>query len=1287
MPDGQHFAFLALARDLGLLAAEDAAALRNSPTPAREAAVQRQLLSPETARGVQGALERGHFLCSGCALDLRYGHLGTLPSLACPTCGGTLAYREAPGHQARRPSERLPRGQGGAPSGLGHPSGDRHNAQAHSGLGRPPSDRHHSSLSHPSGDPHSGLAQAPSERGSSLVRPTSDRSSGLGRPPSDRNSGLGRPPSDRNSGLGRPPSDRNSGLGRPSGLGRESSRRAKQEGPKQIGDFLLERQLGRGNNGVVYLARRSGLDRLFAVKVLLRTSKLGHEARQRFRLEAQIGSKLSHPGIVPVYDIGEENDLLYFAMQYVKGEDLAQRLEREKRLAPTLAAGIVRDLAESLAEAHAQQVIHRDLKPANILLPDDGSRPRLTDFGLAKDRELAETMTKSGDILGSPFYMSPEQLQGARITSQADVYALGVILYQCLTGRRPYEAKTPFDLAKKVMAGQCVPPRQIREEIPPDLEAICLRAIHSKPDQRTPSAQVLRQELSDFLAGRPLQATATPPANRLAIAVGSLLALLLGIALTLGLATHFGENEAFEQAHAVLHAQPPEEAAELQARLAALQALDPDDERVGKAQAWAAGWKALWTADAAIERGALGEAKGALEQVEAAAKDGPFLAEACGERETRIGQFEVLLALQAEVRGRAMPKEALGRWRELRAQVTHPALRRRLQATLLDCLADRQSLEAFQEETRELSDPGEKALARLREGWIYFERGSRPDALRILRGLASRSGAIPESIRLAAAALIHSVEKRPEEARPLFRAALREDPEFVLVKFWLATTLAIGGRLTEAERLLRDVDLPLRDNASYAVWRARIYLSQQKPREALALAQRGVDLLGERLSERALVAAFLAALMAKDTSVARYSDLAKRSFKTSSKLALLEGLYLRRKGTDGDALQAWVPAWRKDPKGFEAAAHEILAGSAKPIVAAIREAAQGRTGAKFFLPLGEVDPKTLRFLELRVRPIPNAEARALALHALTKLAGGQPYDEGVASSFAKALELAPRDLSLAWIKAQALYGRDRFAEATEALEACRRLGASERRIRLYEADLYVRQGHFGRATQIYGQLADPQAPRDLAWHCARAMVVKDLTPGEDGLNRALKILRACKTTDRFLIYVFIRISFHHSDRRQVRGAILKQFLQEGLADSGTLAYYCFEQTQRLRFEKNIRGLFEVAATASSRLMQVTKAAWPRLGLCQLTLSGLPKQRWILNWIRDRLEEARHVEPKRARAHVLRGVLAVLSGRREQLSEHWDRALELNGDPVEMAEWTRHLGARLEGMDLSRYAPK
>jgi serine/threonine protein kinase/predicted Zn-dependent protease len=1252
LPDGQHYAFLALARDLGLLGAEDAAALRDSQTPAREAAVQRRLLSPETAQGVQGALERGHFLCSGCALDLRYGHLGTLPSLSCPTCGGTLTYREASGRQARPHAPRPHPPSRSAPSGLGQANAPR--------------------SGHPSGDRHSGLA-----------RPSSDRHSGLGRPSSDRHSGLGRPSSDRNSGLGRPSSDRNSGLGRP------SSRRSKQEEAKQIGGFLLERELGRGNNGVVYLARRSGLERLFAVKILLHTSKLGQEARKRFRLEAQIGSKLTNPGIVPVYDIGEENDFLYFAMQYVKGEDLAQRLQREKRLAPSIAAGIVRDLAESLAEAHAQQVIHRDLKPANILLPDDGTRPRLTDFGLAKDRELAESMTKSGDILGSPFYMSPEQLQGARVTALADVYALGVILYQCLTGRRPYEAQTPFDLAKKVMVGQCVPPRQYCADIPADLEAICLRAIHVKPDQRTPSAQALHQELSDFLAGKRVQAA--PSGSRLnpvAIALGSLAALVLGVGLTLGLATVLGSNEEFERAHVALHAQPPAGPEQLRADLEALETLEPDDERVPRAKTWAAGWRALWKADAAIERGALGEAKGALEEVAASAEAGPFLAEARAEREARIGHFEVLLALRAEVRGRPLSGELLGRWRELRARVSHPALRTRVQSSLLDCLADRQRLKEFQEELREVSDPAQKARERLREGWLHFERGQRAESLRVFKGLAAQSGEIPESTRLAAAAMIHTVEKRREDARPLLRAALREDPEFILVKFWLGMTLAIAGRLTEADRLLAEVDLPLRDNVSYAVWRSRMYLSRQKPQEAFALAQRGISILGNDLSERALIAAFLSALMSKNQQAAgEYSALAKRSFEKSSTLALLEGLYLREKGTDGDALKVWVAAWQRDAKGFEAAAHEILAGSASSILAAIREAAEGPTGVSFFLPLGEVGPQTKRFLERKVRPIPNAQARELVLGALIKLAGGQPYEEGVEKAFAEASRLAPGDLTLAWIHAQALLGRDRFAEAKTALQACLRAGASPRRVQLYEADLFVRQGHYVDADKIYGELIDPQGPHDLAYFCARAFRAKDQTEGDDGIGRALNILRGFQATDRFLVYAFIRLSFHHSDRRQVRAAILKQFQEEGLFDCGTLAFYCFEQTQRLSRE-NVRGLFDVVITASSRLFKLSKAAWPRLGLCQLTLVTLPTKRWVLSWIRDRLEESLHVEPERPRLHLLRGVLSVLSGRaNEELTRHWERARELGADPREFASWARALRKRVKGVDFSPYLPE
>ena len=244
---------------------------------------------------------------------------------------------------------------------------------------------------------------------------------------------------------------------------------------------------------MVFLARRPGGE-LCALKVLL-----GHadeEAHKRFELEAAIARRLEHPAIARVLDVGRAGEHRYYAMEHCPGSTLRQRLKLE-RLRPRETAQLIAALAGAMAYAHAQGVVHRDLKPANVILSPRG--PRITDFGLARDRSLAESLTRTGDVLGTPNYMSPEQFRGEKtVGPAADVWGLGVIFYQCLTGELPFKADTPLHMAGQVQQVEPERPRRLQPDVPPELEALCLRCLH-KVAQSRPSAAELAAGLADWL--------------------------------------------------------------------------------------------------------------------------------------------------------------------------------------------------------------------------------------------------------------------------------------------------------------------------------------------------------------------------------------------------------------------------------------------------------------------------------------------------------------------------------------------------------------------------------------------------------------------------------------------------------------------------------------------------------------------------------------------------------------------------------------------------------------------
>jgi tetratricopeptide (TPR) repeat protein/tRNA A-37 threonylcarbamoyl transferase component Bud32 len=289
-------------------------------------------------------------------------------------------------------------------------------------------------------------------------------------------------------------------------------------------DILAE--LGRGGMGIVYKAQDRRLKRTVALKMLLAGSLADREQLARFRVEAEAVARLQHPHIVQIYEVGEQDGRPFFALEYVEGGSLDKHLAGTPQPSRT-AAPLVETLAWAVHAAHQRGIVHRDLKPANVLLeiknPESAiynlqsAIPKITDFGLAKQLDADPMQTPSGVILGTPSYMAPEQATGKvhRIGPATDVYALGAILYEMLTGRPPFKGETALDTVTQVLHDEPVPPRRLQPKVPADLETICLKCLQKDSGKRYTSAEALAEDLRRFRAGEPIRARPVGPARRL----------------------------------------------------------------------------------------------------------------------------------------------------------------------------------------------------------------------------------------------------------------------------------------------------------------------------------------------------------------------------------------------------------------------------------------------------------------------------------------------------------------------------------------------------------------------------------------------------------------------------------------------------------------------------------------------------------------------------------------------------------------------------------------------------
>ena len=271
--------------------------------------------------------------------------------------------------------------------------------------------------------------------------------------------------------------------------------------PIRFGDYELLREIARGGMGVVYRARQLSLNRVVALKMILQGHLAATEDIERFTREAEAVAKLTHPHIVVIHDVGQCRDQHYFAMEYVEGESLAQLL-RGGPISCQKAASYVEQVARAVHFAHQKCVVHRDIKPSNVLI-DQSGRARVTDFGLAKHVDRGEDLTLTGQILGTPAYMAPEQITSRRgeIGPSCDVYALGALLYELLTGQPPFKGRDHFETMLQVLECDPQSPRQLNPQVPRELEMICLKCLEKEPQYRYASASEVTDDLQHYLAG------------------------------------------------------------------------------------------------------------------------------------------------------------------------------------------------------------------------------------------------------------------------------------------------------------------------------------------------------------------------------------------------------------------------------------------------------------------------------------------------------------------------------------------------------------------------------------------------------------------------------------------------------------------------------------------------------------------------------------------------------------------------------------------------------------------
>jgi hypothetical protein len=869
---------------------------------------------------------------------------------------------------------------------------------------------------------------------------------------------------------------------------------------KRLGPYRLLRVLGQGSFGVVYEALREGSQTPVALKVLLGVEHLDQEDLQRFWLEGQIACRLQEEGVVGALDMGNADGQVYLAMEFVPGETLADRLVRGPMELPE-ALALVRCLSRTMARVHRAGVLHRDLKPANVILDSRTGRPRITDFGLARDPSLLRSLTKSGDLLGTPAYMAPEQVRGSRdLDHRVDVYALGAILYECVTGRRVHQGGNLWEIFDQITTEPVAPPSSLRSELPPALDAVCARALAKDAGERTMNCDALSEDLSALLAGEG-PAPDRPRSTRLRwlalmalVAVGSAGAALVFKEAGTPTAAPTQRPPALEPSAS----QPPPPSDVLEAARRARALLSTSEhtvEHTAEVQDLALTWAPAARAHPAAALDALGSedlealAK-LLEQLgsEAHAKDRERIAELRARRWLAAAKaVPTLLALENALQSaKHVARQAgLEEWVE-RVNEAHPLLlvQRGHYAAARKHLTPRvEGLKRDHPWRLLLCDtlPGSR-LGELKAAGLYAQLAK--------TAAGTPTGLVAQAMRRLALAdprqelSAAEREKHRAQAERAAQSALARDPQLASARWALAFALTLRRAREAVELWAQARRLAPRD--SRVAWL-----------EARALRQRRFESKAHA-RERSSAPPDLA----KDARDQRRPPPAPEARARDRYLELTQGAssyaradYLRSRGWE--RVVSHDPGARADlqeviqTRPFDARAQfglallairlgEQDAGDRLMLAAALAPEPHPTGGPGLWEFTQDLSPlEAEEVLDALGRPtrfaaqigaLPEAHRRPLAWTVQLAVSAGQSHAK-VAEALKAAAALEPDHPLSALLRLRIAVGRGLFPESELALRACRATGAPEGATTLLEADLSARRGRIRDAAKLYAKVA------------------------------------------------------------------------------------------------------------------------------------------------------------------------------------------------------------------------
>jgi tetratricopeptide (TPR) repeat protein/predicted Ser/Thr protein kinase len=1185
-------------RALALLACQrglvDPAALRvvfsrvQGPFP--QVAVREGLMQPAAVAALLRDLSGATFVCDPCRLELTFDQLAGRERMVCARCGGPLTCTPpAPTGSSGFARPVRPTGRVAPPPVARHTGGDDLDRYVSEDL-----------TDEDAEEPPRGRGDS-SSWGSSMPSQVPGAAASASRSGSDRTSPEGR----------------------------------------RFGPYVIERELGRGSNGVVYLARRPGIDAPLALKVLRDADLADDETIKRFELEAAVAQKIRDPGIIAVFDVGKEGEARYFVMEYCAGKTLKERIA-EGRVPPDEAAGLILAIARAMSVAHDAGVIHRDLKPANVIIDASTGQPRVTDFGLARDRSLLRSMTRTGDIIGTPFYMAPEQLKGEKeLDHRIDIYALGVLLFECLTGTRPFKADTFIQLVEAATKTDVTPPGVLVPGTPRGLDAIVLKAMAREPRARYRTCHELVDDLERVLKKQVPRAPLPPrrkgdaPDRRVQVAAGVTAALVLAL-VALGLA---------------LRAQPAPVAPPPATETAAAPELDV---------------RALRRRFEELTRSRRppAELRADLEQLLLGARDSQLRGlievelrrartrEAI-ERVARASDQDVTAALAA-ARAAAGDDAALGREVDL-AQ----GERLVLQGRFADALA---ALDRAAVDHGVVGRDAERA-----RGFVFEKQGRLADARR------SYAVAEDDTARgYCARAALKRLEGELPGADLNAQSALRVDPDHVPALLELARCRLERADYAGADAPIERARSLAPQNPEVHVLGALLKLREEKPESAAHAAERALALTAGAPDPDALVIRAQAAIVSRPPRVdAALADLDEVLGRTPEHLeALLWRGVVRHGRSDRDgAAEDWRHAWTVDRRRCERLAGLLPRDSAESFRRAVGlepvepAPAPGRpttpTGA-LDLATAEAAAEALRDMfssadsplkeQLPPALIAALKARLAGaeqlvqddlLKALVAGARGRPWAE-VALPLKRAARFAEGASATVVTLEQArlLVARDRPAEALDAIGEARRLGVATPELDRLEADAAWRAGRLDEALTRYAAVA-AEDPDGVEGGCAAAMaLIIDGTP-EAARAAAERALAVDATHAPSLLARAIALA-QQGQPELVTRALEAVYARDGATSSALGAVWFLGAARRLLVAP------EYAETLPDhQLLRVYDSAFSRLLAAECLLARRRPEKAELELARALIDRALLLEPDRAHAHLVAGRHALLAGRSQQ----------------------------------------